>query len=129
MLCVSLGLMLLSGCGDSSLAYVEGTVTLNGQALETGIVTFYPVSGGPVATGAIASGGHYQLNTGQSVGIAPGTYVVTIEARKPPSGPADQHESVGELLVPEKYTDKTRSALLYEVPPGTTEIDLGLKTP
>ena len=121
--------LLPSGCGSSSVALVEGTVTLNDKALETGVVTFYPVASGPAATSSIGPGGRYRLTTGQSVGVAPGTYLVTIDARQPPSGPADEEETIGKLLVPERYTDKLRSGFRFEIQPGAQTIDLSMKLP
>jgi len=57
-LCV-VSLMLLAGCGSSSnRAELEGTVTLDGEPLESGNIQFLPMpgTGGPSAGGKITDG-------------------------------------------------------------------------
>jgi hypothetical protein len=57
---LTLTLALLSGCGPSGpeRASVSGKVTLNGQAIEQGTISFLPAEGntGPSAGGIIANG-------------------------------------------------------------------------
>src|SRR5262249_30388434 len=70
------GLLSVVGCGET-LTPVEGKVTVDGQPLTAGNVTFYPTSpsGSPHdITGTVANGG-YKMNTHghpRAAGCAPG---------------------------------------------------------
>ena len=115
------------GCGGSLEADVRGSVTLDGQPLKTGIVMFHSAESGAAALGSIQSDGSYQLNTGRTAGIVPGDYVVTVIAREDVR--VDLHkESIGNLLVPEKYTQKAATPLRFTVKPGSNRIQLELVT-
>ncbi len=60
---------MLTGCGTSSESTVSGKVTLDGQPLSTGTVTFHPVAGGPAAYGQIQADSSYRLKTGSAAGL------------------------------------------------------------
>lgn len=65
----------LAGCGGSDIkkmevAYVSGSVTLNGASLTSGRIFFYPTTSGTTngqigkpAQGTVASDGTYELTT------------------------------------------------------------------
>lgn len=61
---IAMALLSITGCGPTGpeRASVSGVVTLNGQAIEQGSITFLPASGnaGPSAGGVI-SGGKYDI--------------------------------------------------------------------
>ena len=60
-----------AGCFGANAASVSGTVTLDGQPLTTGNVSFYPDGGsGAPAYGQIDSSGRYSLSTGTDAGLA-----------------------------------------------------------
>lgn len=118
---------LLAGCSGGGS--VSGKVTLDGNPLKSGTVTFHPVGAGPVAIGSIDSGGRYELAVGGDRSIPPGEYLVTVEAteassseatdpRKPPAPP--------KRLTPARYADRTRSGLRYTVKAGGNTIDVEL---
>jgi hypothetical protein len=91
---VCLTSVVLSGCGGSN-AKVSGTVTLDGKPVEGspdlyGTVSFYREDGGGApAVGIIGGGGHYDLATGSSEGLEPGSYRVAVSVKKilPPATP------------------------------------------
>ncbi|MCR9293891.1 MAG: DUF4198 domain-containing protein [bacterium] len=52
-------LVLIAGCGNSSIGRVTGTVHLDGQPLEGAVITFYPVTAGAAAQGMRGGGASY----------------------------------------------------------------------
>lgn len=80
-LCLSL--TVFSGCSNSSdplnRQAVSGTVTLDGEDLDEGAITFAPNSataGNATATGAVITEGKFQIP--KESGLAPGEYRVSI---------------------------------------------------
>ena len=66
---VLLALCLLpSGCGSGTWGTTTGTVAVDGKPLDTGVVTFHPVSGGAAAYGQVTNGS-FTLFTGQQAGL------------------------------------------------------------
>lgn len=76
---VAIGCLALVGCGPSGRAEVSGHVTLAGQPLPDGMVTFRPTAetSGPEFSGTIA-GGEYKV----AKPSLPGTYAVEVRAWK-----------------------------------------------
>jgi hypothetical protein len=123
---------LLAGCSGPNDASVSGTVTLDGQPLTTGNVSFYPDGGsGAPANGQIDSSGRYSLSTGTDAGLAPGKYVAVVIATKEP--PQQYDAKGGEIppivITPAKYTDTSTSDLRFEVKAGKNDITLALQSP
>jgi hypothetical protein len=79
LLAASAALLLLgltAGCGGPPRAKVSGTVTLDGQPVESGTISFYPTANsGPTAGGGIENG-RYTLEA------SPGEMTVVISANK-----------------------------------------------
>jgi hypothetical protein len=111
--------VLAAGCGRSSRIPVKGTVSINGQPLEAGDISFAPVSasGGPTA-GAPVARGAYHVPAEQ--GLVAGDYKVQIHAFRgtgkktwdgmgEPNAPASQKRYVEEMeqYVPAQYNDAT----------------------
>jgi hypothetical protein len=124
-------LTLVAGCGGGGS--VSGTVTLDGQPLTSGTVTFHPSGSGPVAIGSIGSDGRYVLAIGNDRTIPPGEYVVTVEATEavtseptptkgPPAPPKPPRR-----ITPAKYADVSTSDLRFTVEAGGNTINLPLK--
>src|SRR5688572_26205830 len=88
-----------SGCNDSGLATVEGTVTLDGAPLKQGSITFTPIgqTKGPVAGGTIIEG-KYRIDSEK--GAAVGTNRVQIRG----VWATGQQRTVGEEIV-EEYVE------------------------
>jgi hypothetical protein len=129
---LSLCLSLVSlGCSGPYAASVSGTVTLDGQPLTTGNVSFYPDGGsGAPAYGQIDSSGNYSLSTGSNTGLAPGKYIAVVVATKDPPQPYDKTgaEIPPIPITPGKYGSTTTSDLHVEVNPGKNTIPLALQS-
>ncbi len=138
------------GCGGSDhppTARVHGTVTIDGQPVESGEIRFYPEKG-RMAMGEI-TGGEYTLRTfGSSDGAVLGNHKVTISAveitqhapqnfQPPPNlTPAQVEDMKSEIetittkwIVPEVYARRQTSPLKAEVKEGDNEIDFPITSP
>ncbi len=79
-------LLLVAGCGSGSTGSISGTVTLNGELLGKGYISFTPEDGqGGTAGGAIEAGG-YQVTQ-----LKPGKYRVLVAGE--PTGPVIMPDS------------------------------------
>lgn len=118
-------------------ATVQGSVTIDGELATSGMVTFYPVAGGPAAVGEIHADGSYALRVGQgrmndpdASKIPAGEYVATAMVTGPPPEDAAVGEGgppkVGPRLVALKYTTRETSDLKYAVAAGANIINLPL---
>ena len=120
----ALPLLLLAGCGGSHGADAGGTVTLDGQAIQSGAVSFHPTGGGAIATGTISADGRYQMRTGQQSGLAPGEYRVTVVATG--EVPAGDEEVAPPLLTPPEYGNVETTPLTVQVQAGSNTIPIDL---
>ncbi|MBN2292644.1 MAG: hypothetical protein JXM70_09475 [Pirellulales bacterium] len=70
----------LAGCGSNSRHALHGTVTLDGQAVKTGTISFLPSAGtSGNSSGSEIKDGKYSIPA--EMGLQPGKYRVTINAR------------------------------------------------
>jgi len=122
------------GCGGSALdCRVEGTVTLDGKPLTTGVISFLPATGA-VAYGTIASDGRYDLRTGSQPGAAAGDYVVTVAANASPEpatprpGGPQFAEPLLLLVTPRRYAGRDTTPLKATVRPGRQTLDFTLQS-
>ena len=116
---------LVAGCSSGlNLAPVEGTVYLDGEPVKagenvTGYVVFHadPARGNKNmedVKGDIGPDGRYTIYTRDKEGALAGWYFVTVDlARTNPKDPYDY-----KAMVSEKYLDKTKSGLAFEVIPN-----------
>ena len=145
--------LLVTGCEQAGM--VKGLVTLDGEPLTTGVITFNPTAGGPTAYGAIGTDGRYELRTGAAAGLTAGEYVVTVAANaaapaatpEPARATASEAESpavdapaveppaegapaggppVLPLLTPEKYADLDRTPLRAMIKGGEQTLEFHL---
>jgi len=138
----------VAGCGSGlDLAPVTGRVTMNGQPVTQGEITFLPENG-PPAIGSIAPDGTYRLATLQEDGALVGRHKVTIMSTKVSGGsmaPATFEQelewakkgvqSSGKVLipgdvtwlVPEKYSRQQTTDLTAQVKPEENTINFDLK--
>lgn len=129
-----LGFVTAAGCGRGLPGRISGRVTLDGQPLTTGLVTFHPTESGAVAYGPIDADGRYEVRTGSTIGLAPGTYAVTVAANAPPTSPpapADNRaygEPIMPLITPLTYARRDRTPLRATVEPGDQTFDFELKS-
>jgi hypothetical protein len=128
--CVASSLLLtVVGCGGTFDSSVSGTVTLDGNVVPRGTVSFQPKAGGPAAYAQISEDGSYSVRTGREVGLPSGDYYVTVSANEPPTvaqmadgGPPPP----GKPITPQWYRTKSTSGLSFMVEPGSNEINLEL---
>ena len=119
---------LLCGCGGGHDSSVSGKVYLDDKPLTTGNVTFYPSQGGAAVYSRIGAGGEYQLKTGDTFGLKPGDYKVTVVATETPTVVQGSTPPIGKVLTPGKYGQLQETDLLFTVDPGNNTIDLRLKS-
>ncbi|TWT75678.1 hypothetical protein Pla123a_31880 [Posidoniimonas polymericola] len=118
------------GCGSYD-ATVSGSVSLDGEPLKSGTISFFPVADGPTAYARIEPTGQYELRTGREAGLAPGEYQVTVVAREQrelAANDAGGPPPPGKQLTPNHYRDRKTSGLAYTIEPGHNQIDLDLTT-
>jgi len=123
-----------TGCGrkDTVKRYpVAGRVTLDGQPLSSGTVSFMTESGA-VATGKIGADGAFRMVPfgASGDGVPAGRYKVVVCAPDPnalaamklPDGPVPS-------LIPERYNSPDTSGLEFEVKPDSqNQVDFTLKS-
>jgi hypothetical protein len=120
------------GCGGGKVP-VEGAVTLDGQAVEEGTISFEPADGRGPSTGGPIRAGRYRL-AGEAGATAGEKVVRIIALRKtgrmvPVGTPAPTGALMEEVVqcVPARYN--TRSELKVSVTPGRTNThDFDLKS-
>jgi hypothetical protein len=117
------GLLLIAaaagGCNRGpKMAPVTGKVLYNGRPLEFGTVTFQPPSGQP-AQSDIQSDGTFTLSTYRlNDGAVVGTHKVRItcyESQRPGAPKVPGEQTLGKLLIPQKYTLFDRSGFTADV--------------
>lgn len=121
----------LLGCGGPYDASVSGDVTLDGQPLTRGTVSFTPTAGGPPAYARIDGSGSYAVRTGREVGLPAGEYSVTVVANEPPAAAQGEDGGpppAGKPITPPWYRSAETSGLRFQVEPGSNDIDLPLTT-
>jgi hypothetical protein len=114
------------GCNSGPpMGDVQGTVTVNGQPLSEGIVTFDPVNGDTPSAGGPIRDGKFRVQVPvakQRVGIV--SNVIDRE-KTPPNASDDQ--IVMKKLVPDRYNSK--STLTLDVVKGLNEPEYKLTNP
>ena len=134
---VVLGLVLVNfaACSDpiGRVVPVKGKVSVNGKALTTGAVTFWPDdSKGNKSTfearGTIGEDGSYELYTREKKGAPPGAYKVTITSQAAPAD-STKLDKIPAQLVPTIYTARESTTLTKEVVenPAAGVYDLDVK--
>jgi hypothetical protein len=122
----ALGLLMAGapGCGDGSgRVAVSGRVTVDGQALESGVIAFLPAEGtkGPAAGAEIKQGAY---SVGRQGGPLPGTYRVEIKGTRKTGRQIKDSFSTAmvdeiEQFLPAKFN--TESELSAEIKPGGSD--------
>jgi hypothetical protein len=126
-LAMALGsLIALPGCGDGQ-GTVNGAVTLDGQPVAHGTVTFVSNEGGKlVREGAVIEGGSFHAV------VPPGEYKIELNGQKVVGkrkqkgfDGKDEELEITEELFPERYNAKTE--LTAKVSSGTNTVKLDVK--
>ena len=124
-------LLAVAGCGSGGppRLRVVGAVTLDGQPLADGAISFLPAGKG-VAAGATIAGGRYVVEGAK--GPTPGEYRVEIRASAPSGKQVKDsfgQASISEMesIIPARYNDKT--TLRAEITAaGSNQFDYSLST-
>lgn len=113
-------LLLLAGCAPDTTAEVSGTVTFDGQPLETGAVQFSPVDGQSPTAGAVIKDGWFTSRV--PVGEMKVTFTApkVVGKKKLYNSPTSPEAPITEELLPEKYNAK--SELKTQVKPGRNPV-------
>jgi len=110
----------LWGCGAATSNRVEGTVTFDGNPIESGEIRFLPKNGeGGVGAGSIENGKY-------SIECAPGEKNVQISATRVDAKPAPDGLENYVQYIPSKYNEKTTLTAKIEAG-GTTGLDFDLE--
>jgi hypothetical protein len=112
LLALVLGPAFLSGCGDrSGRQGIEGTVSMDGNPLEKGHISFRPQQGtaSPSAGGDIAGG---KFSIAPERGLMPGKFRVEITASRPTGEKAvapitGKMVAIEEQYLPAKYNEQS----------------------
>lgn len=122
-----IGLLTLAGCGDGK-GTVSGTVSLDGQSVNNGSVTFVNTDGGTLRReGAIIRGGKFEAT------VPPGNYKVELNSQKVIGKRTqkgfdgkDETLEITQEMFPDKFNVKTE--LTLEIKPGSNPVTLDLKS-
>jgi len=120
----------LAGCGGEvgpEYGKVKGTVTLDGQPVEIGNITFLPTgeTKGPASGALIAADGTYELVGPGGKGVVVGTHQVTVACPEAGSGPStgeDPQAGNAPCVIPAKYGDPRTSKITKEVKSGEDNV-------
>lgn len=133
---VAAGIGLVAACSRSpyTLADVSGRVTLDGEPLAGGVVSFQPraagtAAPGPGSTGRLDAEGRFRLTAIDGApGAVVGTHLVRIYSRSPESAPKGDSDAPGSReRVPARYNYESSLSFTVEAA-GTTAADFELST-
>jgi hypothetical protein len=117
---------ILSGCGESQ-GNVTGTVTMDGQPVSSGSITFVKAEGGQVREGAVIKDGGFQAK------LPPGKYKIELSGQKAVGKRTqkgfdgkDEVLEITEPLFPDRYNTKTE--LSEDIKSGSNTLKLDLKS-
>ena len=123
---VLLVIAICSGCGDGK-SVVNGTVTMDGEPVKTGAITFIKTEGELVREGAVIQDGNFRAN------VQPGTYTLELQGQKVVGkrkqkgfDGKDEEVELSEEMFPERYN--TKSELREVIKPGQSTLKLELKS-
>lgn len=107
----------VAGCGSGTWGTATGTVTLDGEPLKDGVITFHPA--GKQASGAgQVTDGNFTISTGQKEGLSVGKYKVTVSASTIPKEGTSER---AKLLTPPKYARTETTDLEADVKSGSNK--------
>ena len=111
-----------TGCdGLPARVPVSGKVTVGGEALKCGSITFYATAGGRPGGATLAEDGSYSVTMYKpDDGLPPGTYTVTVAAADWVSDKACRWHA------PKRYQNAKTSGLVAEIGGEATTLDFDL---
>jgi hypothetical protein len=118
-------LPVVTGCGGKSveLTPVRGKVTVGGQNVADGNVSFIPTTAGEVKVGMSAGqikDGEFVIYTEGKAGVPAGQYTITVTPQMVPTG----GKGGPETLYNKKYTNAKTSPLNVKVPSDNYDLKL-----
>lgn len=124
-------MLLLSGCGGKGLEsrVVRGTVTYQGEKVETGQIRFVPIEGTPGSVNAAPIvDGQYEITA--RGGVPVGKHRVEVDAQKKTGRKVEKYDGFEKAMVdetvpvgPKKYAGE-QSTIVEEVTAKTDVIDI-----
>jgi hypothetical protein len=141
---LAVAVLALGGCSSKPVATIRGKVLLRSQPLTKGQIRFYR-AGKLLDTACIRKDGTFEATQ-----VAPGAVTVAVDlvelhyrpgcdpyaanpAQRPPTAPVgapvipgESPTAAGFFLLPDRYKKPETSSLLYDIPPGTTELTIEL---
>lgn len=127
-LCIAFALLAVGGCGQRDMVPLVGKVTLDGNPLKTGVVTFHNLKNGPSGFGQIGPDGGYAARTGSLDGLRPGDYAITVSAFEAPEPATGFVEKMPQALTPARYASPETSGLNCSVRQSSGVYDIQLTT-
>jgi hypothetical protein len=119
-------IVLLAGCSDNRTAEVAGTVSVDGQPVEKGSISFIPADGKGVTAGSDIKDGKY-VATGVSLGTAKiQIRVPKVTGKKMLYDDKNVTRDTFSESLPKKYNDDTE--LRFDVQPGKNEKNWDIST-
>jgi hypothetical protein len=106
LVCASLALVVLSGCGRPTTSTFHGTVSFHGQRISSGVIYFL----GPAPQMRMGMGTIYDDGTYTATDVPVGEVRVSFQA---PGLPA-------------KYADPNKSELTYTITPAMNSLDIAV---
>jgi hypothetical protein len=132
-------LLAAAGCGDKHKSTVHGTVTYEGQKVQSGYVSFYPQDGKGAPVGGEIEDGEYSVD---DVPIGKNRVeVIPMEAKSPADGnPTRNREGANEERLnrmkkrqpaapPAVPKNATGNNEVVDISPGVTKLDIPLGKP
>jgi hypothetical protein len=124
--CCCLAFLLFAGCGPSDgMVQVSGTVSLDGQPLDKGAITFTPTDGKSPTAGATIEAGKYTTRVPKGTSKVSITSPKEVGKRKLYNTPDSPETPIIEERIPAKYNQTTE--LTREIN-GDATLDFELKT-
>src|SRR5262245_1389986 len=109
-------LLVLSGCDGQKSATIKGSVTLNGQPVDGGVISFTPPDGKNQTVTAEIKNGQYQVKTFAGAFVVQITAPIVTGKRPEHIGPGAAMVDIVTERLPPKYNSATE--LKFEAQPG-----------
>jgi hypothetical protein len=120
---IGIVLVSLAGCSNSDWGTATGTVTLDGQPLEKGLVTLEPDGGGVTAYAQIKAG-QFTVMTGAAQGLKVGDYKVMIVDQSAPVFGSNEQPVI---LTPLRYASAKTTDLTASIKTGHNSLEFAMK--
>jgi hypothetical protein len=125
-LLISFLVSFLSGCSDSNRATVTGTVTIDGQAVKSGSIAFFPIDEKSPTTGASIADGQYTAQVPLGAAKVQIRVAKKVGEKKLYNTADSPVQPIMKETLPAKYNDDTE--LQLDVKPGNTVKNFELAT-